>query len=464
MIFSASYEQANLIFGHSAYYLIRQLQWLAVGTVVLVAAAFFDYRKLQSLSIAIMLVTVLALLAVLVLGRENLGATRNLAGTSIQPSEMAKLTVTIYIAYWLTSKGERLRNISYGLVPFAMLLGLIAALIVLQPDFDTTIIIVVTALVMFFVAGADLKQLGASIGIAGITLYFAIVRTGYAAQRIQDFLNVLANPLTGSDHIRKSLEALARGGVAGTGLGDSAAKQLGGVPLPWTDSIFVIVGEELGFLGALLVVALFLALTMRGLSVAKRSQDHFGFVLASGITAWLAFQAFVNMAVNTATLPYGGLTLPFISYGGSSLVACMAAVGVLLSISHYGTKQPAHNGRASKPANPRTGSTTEWSAAWSGTAESAAGIPQSASGRVRRRNWWSRLSHSGRPRRPQSADHSRSGARSSGGLVVKANSVGRSGTLSRRIVRAKRTMARRSAGRRPAVASSRQRIPRRRSG
>jgi cell division protein FtsW len=467
MIFSASYEQANRFLGQSAYYLIRQLQWLAVGTVILFTASIFDYRKLQSLSVAIMALTVLALLAVLLLGRDNLGATRSLAGSRFQPSEMAKLTVTIYIAYWLTSKGERLRNVSYGLIPFAMLLGLIAALIVLQPDFDTTIIIVVTALVMFFVASADLKQLGISMGIASLTLYLAITRTDYAAQRIQDFLSTLTNPLSGSDQVRKSLVALANGGLVGTGLGDSVAKQFGGVPLPWTDSIFVIVGEELGLLGTLTVVVLFMALAFRGLNVARRSQDHFGMVLGCGITAWLAFQAFVNMAVNTATLPYGGLTLPFISYGGSSLVACMAAVGVLLSISHYGTKQPIHSGRSNEANVARSGSAAPWSAADINGEEPQPHSP----GRVGRRNWWARLSNSRRARRSQAAQRtksrsvaewSRSSSRSSAGLVVKANRAGRAGALSRRIVRTKRTIARRSASRHTAVTRTGRRIPRRR--
>lgn len=447
MIFSASYPLANLYLGQSTYYLIRQLQWLVVGTIGLVAAAMFDYRKLQNLSVAMMLLTVALLLAVLIIGREHLGATRYLASGRFQPSEIAKLTITIYIAYWLTSKGERLRNVSYGLVPFAVLLGLVAALVVMQPDFDTTIIIVVTALAMFFVAGADIKQLLVSLGVASATLYFAIIRTGYASQRISDFLSNLSNPLSGSDQVRESLNALARGGLAGAGLGESVAKQLGGVPLPWTDSIFVIVGEELGLLGTLTVVALFMALSYIGLRIALRSQDRFGLVLGSGITAWLAFQAFVNMAVSTATLPYSGLTLPFISYGGSSLVACMAAVGVLLSISRYATQQPAQISGKNKPT----------------ASESIAELDAlRARGRVGRRHWWTRLSNLGRTRRAAETSRGRSNTGSAGSFGVKASSAGRAGTLSRQLVRTKRTIARRANTRNKSSSSDTKRIPRRR--
>lgn len=449
MIFSASYAQASDVFNQSTYFMMRQLRWLVLGTVVLVIVAAVDYRQLQRISLPIMLVTVLLLLAVLVFGDENLGARRHLFGPSIQPSEIAKLTVTIYIAYWLTSKGERLRNVSYGLAPFAVLMGLVAGLIILQPDFGTTFLVVFTGLVMFFVAGADGKQLLISIAIAGLTLYLAITRTAYASQRVQDYLATLTDPTTGSYQVRASLEALARGGLVGAGLGDGVSKFLGGVPLPWSDSIFAVVGEELGLVGTLTVVALFMALAYRGLSIALKTKDQFGFVLACGITAWLVVQAFVNMAVTTATLPFSGLTLPFISYGGSSLLASMAGVGVLLSISRHGSRQLAPDQQARQP------------------------IPTGiAAPRIRGWNWWSRLSNLGRARRPAAARGRASAVAgsasrgSSSGYTVRASSTRAPKGLQRRLARTKRTLSRKVGGRRSQGSRSRgtagRYVPRRR--
>lgn len=452
MVFSASYSLANDFFEDSTYYLMRQLRWLIIGTTVMVAAALFDYRQLRRLSVAMMVVTMVLLLAVLLIGGERLGATRFLGRNgSIQPSELAKLTITIYIAYWLTSKGDRLRHVSYGLLPFAVLLGLVAGLIILQPDFDTTVIIVVASLVMFFVAGADLRQLLISLVVAAFTLYFAIVRTSYASQRITDFVVGLTDPLRSSDQVWKSVKALATGGLLGTGLGDAQSKFLGGVPLPWSDSIFAIIGEELGLIGTITVVVLFIALTFRGLRIALRSEDRFGLVLGCGLTAWLAFQAFTNMAVSTAMLPYSGQTLPFISYGGSSLVTCMAAVGILLSISRYGTRDPTRIRRGGEPAS--TGLPSDQG-------------PQVAAPGRWGWNWWPRLSDLGRARGVPGPERGRSTSRAISSFTVKSNSASRAGALGRRVARTKRSIARRTGSARRKdnyrTAAGPRRIPRRR--
>ncbi|MCB9155174.1 MAG: FtsW/RodA/SpoVE family cell cycle protein, partial [Caldilineae bacterium] len=169
MIFSASYVQANNLYGKSAFYFLRQLQWLAVSVIAMVVAAMIDFRILKRLALLLMAGTVIILIAVLLFGKDNLGSRRHLFGTSVQPSEVAKLTIIIYIAYWLSSKGSRLKEVSVGLVPFSVLLSLVALLIVLQPDFDTTALIVLTGLLMFFIAGADLKQLGIAGVVAIIT-------------------------------------------------------------------------------------------------------------------------------------------------------------------------------------------------------------------------------------------------------------------------------------------------------
>ncbi|MCA9869437.1 MAG: FtsW/RodA/SpoVE family cell cycle protein, partial [Anaerolineae bacterium] len=242
MIFSASYVQANNLYGKSAFYFLRQLQWLAVSVIAMVVAAMIDFRILKRLALLLMAGTVIILIAVLLFGKDNLGSRRHLFGTSVQPSEVAKLTIIIYIAYWLSSKGSRLKEVSVGLVPFSVLLSLVALLIVLQPDFDTTALIVLTGLLMFFIAGADLKQLGIAGVVAIITFVVVVTQIDYASVRINEFLQFLKDPGAGSDQLTASLRALANGGVLGAGLGDGTTNIL----LPFTDSIFAVIGEELG--------------------------------------------------------------------------------------------------------------------------------------------------------------------------------------------------------------------------
>jgi cell division protein FtsW len=449
MVFSASFMQANRLRATPTYYVLRQLQWVVVGFLALAAIARVDYRILKRFSLLMMIGTVLVLLVVLIIGTYNLGSRRHLIGTSVQPSEIAKLTIIIYIAYWLSSKGNRLKAVSDGLAPFAVLLGMVALLIVLQPDIDTTALVVFTALVMFYVAGADSKQLGVVLIIATITFLLVATRFSYASQRVEDYMSFLRDPTQGSDQVQYSLQAFARGGLFGAGLGTGQSM----VQLPFTDSIFAVIGYELGLLGTLGVVLLFAALAYRGLRIALRCTDPFGLILGIGITAWITLQALLNMAVNLAMLPYSGLTLPFISYGGSSLLACLAGVGVLLSISRYGAAQTKTAVQVSGPDTQRA---------------DGAGY---ASLTVGWRHWRARLSHSRRPRSlaPKRASPARrSGpSRSAGstGFTAKAASAPRTDGLSRRVTRARRTIARKTgaAKRRTAgSAASGQRIPRRR--
>ena len=432
MIFSASYVQANNLYGKSAFYFLRQLQWLAVSVIAMMVAAMIDFRILKRLALLLMAGTVIILIAVLLFGKDNLGSRRHLFGTSVQPSEVAKLTIIIYIAYWLSSKGSRLKEVSVGLVPFSVLLSLVALLIVLQPDFDTTALIVLTGLLMFFIAGADLKQLGIAGVVAIITFVVVVTQIDYASVRINEFLQFLKDPGAGSDQLTASLRALANGGVLGAGLGDGTTNIL----LPFTDSIFAVIGEELGLVGALGVVALFMAFVYRGLRIALRSGDEFGLILGCGITGWIALQAFINIAVNTATLPFSGLTLPFVSYGGSSLVACMAGVGVLLSISRYSTQAAKSPARAAT-RQPTNGATYATLGLWW-------------------RNWRARLPGSGRSRRVTTSRRTTgsSRGRTSASYSVKASSAPRKAVLSRRVTRAKRTIARRTGTSRKTTSSS----------
>ena len=456
MVFSASFTQANRFFDQPTYYLLRQLRWVALGLLAMTGLAFFDYRHLRNLSLLMMAGTVVVLLAVLIFGTESLGSRRHLFGTSVQHSELAKLNIIIYIAYWLSSKGSRLKAVSDGLAPFAVLLGMVALLIVLQPDIDTTALIVFTALVMFFVAGADGKQLTIILIIAALTFLLVATRFSYASQRVDDYVSFLRDPTLGSDQMQSVMQALARGGLFGAGLGTGESR----VQLPFTDSIYAVIGFELGFVGALGVVLLFGAFALRGLRIALRCTDPFGQILGIGVTAWITMQAVLNMGVNLGVLPFSGLTLPFISYGGSSLLACMAGVGVLLSISRHGASQKAPAAQAALAAVPR-GAGAEYASLTLGW-----------------RHWRTRLSHFGRARSTRSARSTavrrgsasrstaggRPGAASSAGFAVKSASAPRVDQLSRRVTRARRTIARKTgASRRSAGApASGQRIPRRR--
>ncbi|HSN76619.1 MAG TPA: putative peptidoglycan glycosyltransferase FtsW, partial [Anaerolineae bacterium] len=450
MVFSASFAQANRFFDQPTYYLLRQLQWAALGVVAMTILARTDYRILKRLSLLLMIGTLIVLLLVLILGTESLGSRRHLIGRSVQPSEVAKLTIIIYIAYWLSSKGSRLKAVSDGLLPFSVLLGMVALLIVLQPDIDTTALIVFTALVMFFVAGADGKQLAIVMAIAAAIFLLVATKFSYASQRMEDYMSFLRDPTLGSDQVQFALQALAQGGLFGTGLG--SGQRL--VQLPFTDSIFAVIGFELGLAGTLSLVALFAAFVYRGLRIALRCSDPFGLILGIGITAWIALQAFLNMAVNLAMLPFSGLTLPFISYGGSSLVACMAGVGVLLSISRHGSTQAAPAAQSARSEAPR--------ALGNHPRETETGYATLTLGW---RHWRTRLSHSGRARsaRPGRATAGRRSASSrsttgSTGYTVKTASASRADGLSRRVTRAKRTIARKTGAskRKTGSASNRQ--------
>lgn len=332
MVYSATYVLGLETFDRADHFLVRQAIWVALGTVVLLVMTRLEYHNWQRVSVLGMGTILFLLVMLLVVGGSKFGSRRWFFNGSVQPSELAKLVVIIYIADWLSSKGDQIRQVTYGLIPFAVLLGVVTGLIVLQPDFSTAILIVATAVAMFFVAGADLLQLAIGFVFGGGALAFLLVQAPYRAERLQHFWNPLEDPLGRGFQAVQALIALRRGGFIGLGLGASQQK-LGYLPASHTDTIFAILGEELGLIGCLLVVGLFVALAYRGFRIALNAPDAFGTVLASGVTFWLVFQALINVAVVTATMPFTGIPLPFVSFGGSALVASMAGIGLLLSVS-----------------------------------------------------------------------------------------------------------------------------------
>ncbi|MBN1218774.1 MAG: putative lipid II flippase FtsW [Anaerolineae bacterium] len=334
MIYSATFALGYQLHNQPTYYFIRQLLWLGIGLLAMIICARVEYHTWRRFSIPIMAFVILLLGLVLVIGEMRFGGRRWLLHGSIQPSELSKLAIIIYIADWLSSKGdEQIRKINYGLIPFAILLGFISGLIILQQDLSTAVLIAGTALAMFFIAGGSLWQIVVSVGVAGTMIAFFITRSSYRLARIVTFLDPLNNDPTGDGYqIYQILIALGSGGLTGLGLGSSRQK-FGYIPASHTDGIFAILGEELGLLGCLVVIGLLAFLAYRGFRIALEAGDPFGRVLAAGITCGLIFQAIVNVGVITASLPFTGIPLPFISFGGSSLVVSMASIGLLLAVS-----------------------------------------------------------------------------------------------------------------------------------
>jgi cell division protein FtsW len=335
---------------------VKQAIYAAIGMLALIVCARLDYRLWGKGALILMGVTLILLIAVLFTTPVN-NARRWLLDGSIQPAEIAKFTMVVYMARWLSSKGEKRRQVTYGVLPFAIIVGIVCGLIVLQPNMSTAIIIASCALAMFFMAGADLIQLLLLGIIGGIVAAVVVLKTPYQFER---FLIFMQNPLTLSDRdgyqVIQTLIALASGGLFGRGIGAGYGK-FGFVPAPQTDSIFALLGEEMGLAGTWLVLGLFLFLVYRGFRIAARAKDSFGQALAAGLMFWLIFQAFVNIGVVTATIPFTGVPLPFISFGGSSLVVALASVGVILSISRAETAKETNatstfgwrNGRARVP-------------------------------------------------------------------------------------------------------------------
>ncbi|MFW5940806.1 MAG: FtsW/RodA/SpoVE family cell cycle protein [Chloroflexota bacterium] len=332
MTYSTTFDLGLLVHDDPTYYFRRQLVALGLGIVSIVVLMQFDYHILRRFSVLIMGGTLFLLLTLLVIGEANFGATRGLYENSYQPGELAKLATILYIAHWLSSKGERIKDVTYGLLPFAFITGVVCFLIVQQPDLSTAGLVAVISLTIFFVAGAELKQILIAGSVGGGIFYILMRTTPHAAARIAAWQEVLRDPNQAIWQVRQALIALGSGGFFGVGLGNSTQK-FGPLPAAHTDGIFAIVGEELGLFGCLIVILLLGLLVWRGLYAARNARDGYGFLLALGITCWLSYQALINIAVITAVIPFTGIPLPFLSYGGSSLLSSLIAVGLLLNIS-----------------------------------------------------------------------------------------------------------------------------------
>lgn len=339
MIASAGAVYADIRYEDAYFFLKRQSIGLCLGLVALFFFAWFDYRRLKSLASIGFIVSLGFLVALLIpgLGTDAYGATRwiNLGPVSFQPSEMAKLAMIVYLSAWLSARGARnVSNVTEGLFPFLVVVGILGVLLLAQPDMGTLLIILAIAGVMFFSAGGHFGHILGSAGLGGVLIFLLIRSSEYRWNRLLVFLNPEMDPQGRGYQIKQALIALGSGGVFGLGLGNSHQK-FNYLPEPATDSIFAIVGEELGLIGALTVVLMFLVFAIRGYRVASRAEDQFGRLLAIGITSWIVFQAFLNMGAISGLVPLTGIPLPLISYGGSSMVFTLAGLGILLSVSRY---------------------------------------------------------------------------------------------------------------------------------
>lgn len=349
-VYSSSFALGLLEFGDANYFVVRQAAFAVIGATVAWLLMKSDYRQLRFYSPLLMLVAMVGLVAVLLpgIGVERNGATRwiALAGPipPIQPSEFAKLALVIYVAAWLAGRGENIKAFWTGFFPFVLLVGFVAGLIMMEPDMGTTIVIVLTTMTLMFVAGASLTHVAAATGIAGVVAGMLVLTGDYRADRVFAFVQAEDDPSGKGFHTLQLLIALGSGGWDGLGLGASRQKFFY-VPGAHTDGIFAIIGEELGFIGAAAVLVLFTVVMVRGFRVVFRARDEFGSLLAVGIISWIGYQAIINVGGITRTMPLTGIPLPFVSYGGSALIAMLAATGILLSISRYAVDGNAVGGR-----------------------------------------------------------------------------------------------------------------------
>jgi len=349
MVYSASWDFSILMGEGPTYIFGRQVLWVLIGLVFAAIASFINYHHYRKILVLMWVGTLLLLIAVLI-GNEQRGTevTRMLIGGSIQPSELAKAVIVIYLSFWLSSRQDTLNNFQLALIPLGVILGVTFMLIMLQPDLSAAVTVLLLGGILLFLAGCDWKIIMIIMVLAlvgGLPLVF-IYPTGRL--RMSAYLTGFNNPLESSYHIQRSLEAVVKGGWLGVGIGQADTK-FTGLPLAPTDSIFAVVAEETGILGGFFLILMFCLLIWRGLVIAKNAPDQLGSLLAFGLTTWIGLEALMNMAVLVGLLPFTGNALPFISAGGSSMVVTLTSIGIIMNISRASMEQKSSE-RSSRSA------------------------------------------------------------------------------------------------------------------
>jgi cell division protein FtsW len=349
MIYSASFVEGYNLHNNQYYYLLRQMVGTAIGTTGLLVAQRLDYRLWRKYSVPLMGACLGLLFLVLVLPASmtevngarswiRLGEGGVFGLFSVQPAEIAKLVIIIYFADWLSRRSEKVGNVTYGLIPFSVMLGLICFLVMLQPDLGTTVVLVLIGGAIYFAAGARLWHIAGALGLGALVFWFLVMVLGFRNARILAFQNPEQYYSTFGFQPTHALYALGSGGIFGQGLGQ-ARQKFQWLPQAHTDTIYAIIGEELGLIGTVAVLVAFAIFAYRGYRIAGRAPNPFAALVAVGITSWISIQALINLAVTTSLIPFTGLTLPFLSYGSTSLYTSLIGVGVLLNISKH-TAQP----------------------------------------------------------------------------------------------------------------------------
>src|SRR5581483_5341546 len=336
MVFSASAVVAGNRFHDPIYFLKRQLAWMLIGLLLLQIASRMDYMAWRRLAAPVLIITGILLIAVLIphVGAVAKGARRWLrfGPISIQPAEMVKLVIVLYLAAYLSRKDSRLEEFATGFLPPLVVIGVLACLVLVQPDLGTVVVMGAVALGLLFLAGAPLRYLGGMLLGALPIVMLLILRSPYRRQRLMTFLEPWKDPTAGGFQVTQSFLAFGSGGSFGVGLGEGKQK-LYFLPEAHTDFVLALIGEELGLVGTSAIILLFAIFLLKGFQIAGRARMPFGRHLGMGITLLVGIQALINAGVATGLLPTKGLTLPFVSYGGSSLVVNLVGVGLLLSIS-----------------------------------------------------------------------------------------------------------------------------------
>ena len=342
MVFSASYYSSISQDGNPYGYLVRHGAWVVFGLVAMAFGALFDYRKYKKWALPILIVSVILLVMVLTpLGQTTNGATRwiKVGPVTLMPGEIAKIAAIIFVAWFLSEDASRIKSLKRGILPLLGIIAVYGALIVKQPNLSTAITVCGIIIAMMLVAGLKWRYVATAGGIVvvGILSIVIFMKDTYWYNRLTSFTDPFQDALGDGYQAVQSLLALGSGGLFGVGLGKSVQKNLY-LPEPQNDFILAIIGEELGYIGVLLLIALYCLFIWRGIHIALNAPDQFGLLLASGIVLMVAIQVILNIAVVTSSMPPTGINLPFISYGGNALLIFMFSAGVLLNISRHGLK------------------------------------------------------------------------------------------------------------------------------
>ncbi len=342
MVYSASSVLALKKFGTDYYFIKKQALFSLIGFAALVICRHFSYRFYRSLAYPLLILAFIFLVAIQVSGFEYSagGSARWLrfGSFTFQPSEFARIALVIYLAYSMSKKKDKLKEFSIGIVPHFVVFGIFAILIFLQPDFGSVVILGLITFIMLFVGGVRILHLGSLMLVLLPVAYFFMVSAEYRIKRIMGFLDPWQYPADEGYQIVHSLMAFGTGGILGTGIGKGYQK-LFYLPEPHTDFIFSVIGEELGLLGVLIILGLYTLILWRGINIARNAKDLFGSFVAIGLTTAIGLQVCVNMGVSLAIIPTTGLTLPFLSYGGTSLLLNMASIGILMNIGASNAKR-----------------------------------------------------------------------------------------------------------------------------